>query len=182
MGIHSVLFRIWMADDTVVSPHLLQETTTYTSFGAHAGIVRFHGYAGGFEAGVYQTLRVFALPPTAISVADLIRTAVRHIYDVHSRTLLNALLRNIHTPTLHGMGGIDFRVSRHIRATGRREGTRVPLSSAIANPRFSTHVTVVIRVDCCWRLTAPFPEEFDDLPMTMFELGLMRVARSMSIT
>ena len=133
------------------------------TFGVLAGIVRFHGYAGGFEAGVYQTLRVFALPPTALTVADLIRIAVRDIRDLHARALLNALLRNIHTATRHGMGGIDFPVSRHVRATGRREGTRVPLLSAIANPRYNPHVTVVIRVDCCWRLTAPLPEDFDDV-------------------
>ena len=163
MGIHSVLFRIWLADDSVIEPTRLLETTTYATFGANAGIVRFHGYAGGFEAGVYQTLRVFALPPTAISIADLIRTAVGDIRDLAARALLNALLRNIHTATRHGMGGVDFRVSRHIRATGRREGTRVPLLSAITNPRYNCHVTVVIRVDCCWRLTAPFPAEFEDV-------------------
>ena len=163
MGIHSVLFRIWLADDSVIEPSQLQEMTAYAVFGVNAGIVRFHGYAGGFEAGVYQTLRVFALPPTAISIADLIRTAVGDIRDLHARALLNALLRDIHIATRHGMGGIDFRVSRHVRATGRREGTRAPLLSAIVNPRYNPHVTVIIRVDCCWRLTAPFPEEFDDV-------------------
>ena len=163
MGIHSVLFRIWLADDSVIEPSRLADASSYATFGAHVGIVRFHGYAGGFEAGVYQTLRVFALPPTAFSMADLVRTAVGDIRDVPARALLNALLRNAHTATLHGMGGVDFRVSRHIRATGRREGTRVSLLSAIINPRYNGHVTVVIRVDSCWRLTAPFPEEFDDV-------------------
>ena len=111
MGIHSVLFRIWFADDSVIEPSRLQETTTYTAFGVNAGIVRFHGYAGGFEAGVCQTLRVFALPPTAISIADLIRTAVGDIRDLPARALLNALLRNIHTATRHGMGGVDFELA-----------------------------------------------------------------------
>ena len=164
MGIHSVLFRIWLADDSVIEPSLLHEESAYTAFGVNAGIVRFHGYAGGFEAGVYQTLRVFALPPTAITMADLLRTAAGSIRDLHARALLNAFLRNVHTVTRHGMGGIDhLRVSRHIRTIGRREGTRVPLLSTITNPRYNCHVTVVIRVDCCWRLTAPFPEEFDDV-------------------
>ena len=163
MGVHSVLFRIWLADDSVIAPSLLQENAAYTNFGDLAGIVRFHGYAGGFETGVYQTLRVFALPPTALTVADQIRTAVRDIRDLHARALLNAFLRNVHTATRHGMGGVDFRVSRHVRVTGRREGTRVSLLSAITNPRYNPHITVVIRVDCCWRLTAPFPEEFEDV-------------------
>ena len=108
-------------------------------------------------------LRVFALPPSAITLADLIRAAVSDIRDLPSRDILNVLLRNIQTATLHGMGGVDFRVSRHLRTNGRREGTRVPLSSAITNSRYNCHVTVVFRVDCCWRLTAPFPAEFDDV-------------------
>ena len=145
MGIHSVLFRIWLADDSVIEPSQLADTSTYATFGAHAGIVRFHGYAGGSEAGVYQTLRVFALPPTAISMADLVRTAVGDIRDPFARALLNALLRNVHTATRHGMGGVDFRVSRHIRTTGRREGTRVSLLSAIINPRYICHVTGISR-------------------------------------
>jgi len=163
MEVHSVLFRVWLADDSVIAPSLLRENETYTNFGDLAGIVRFHGYAGGFDAGVYQTLRVFALPPTALTVADQIRTAVRDIRDPHARALLNSLLRNVNTATRHGMGGVDFRVSRHVRITGRREGTRVPLLSAITNPRYTPHITVVIRVDCCWRLTASFPEEFEDV-------------------
>ena len=163
MEIHSVLFRIWLADDSVIEHDQLQATTSHTAFGATAGIVRFHGYSGGFQPGVYQMLRVFALPPSAITVADLIRTAVSDIRDIPSRAMLNVLLRNIHTATLHGMGGVDFRVSRHLRTTGRREGTRVPLSSAITNSRYNCYVTVVFRVDCCWRLLAPFPDEFDDV-------------------
>jgi hypothetical protein len=65
----------------VIEPSLLIGTTTYTDFGVLAGIVRFHGYTGGFAAGVYQTLRVFALPPTALTIADLIRIAIRNIRD-----------------------------------------------------------------------------------------------------
>ena len=160
---YSVLFRIWLADDSVIEHEQLQATPSFTSFGANVGIVRFHGYAGGFQTGVFQMLRVFALPPDAITLADLIRAAVRDIRDLPSRAMLNVLLRNIHTATLHGMGGVDFRVSRHLRASGRGEGTRVSLSSAISNPRYNCHVTVVFRVDCCWRLTAPFPSEFDDV-------------------
>ena len=163
MGIHGVIFRIWLADDSVMEHGQLQETTSYTAFGANAGIVRFHGYAGGFQTGVYQMLRVFALPPTAITIANLIRAAVSDIRDIPSRAMLNVLLRNIHTATPHGMGGVDFRISRHLRTNGRREGTRVPLSSAITNSRYNCHITVVFRVDCCWRLLAPFPEGFEDV-------------------
>jgi len=160
---HSVLFRIWMADDTVIAPSSLTERNAYTTFGDLSGIVRFHSYAGGHEAGVYQLLRVFALPPSAITIADQMWTAVRGIRDLHARALLIALLGNIRTATRHGMGGVDFRVSRHVRATGAREGTRVSLLTAIANPRYNPHLTVVIRVDNCWRLIVPFPEAFEDV-------------------
>jgi len=145
MAWHNVLFRIWMADDTVIAPGFLTDRNTYSTFGDLSGIVRFHAYAGGHEAGVYQLLRIFALPPTAITLADQMWTAVRGIRDLHARAFLIALLGNIRTATPHGMGGVDFRVSRHVRATGAGEGTRVALLTAIANPRYNPHLTVVIR-------------------------------------
>ena len=104
MAWHSVLFRIWMADDTVIAPSLLMDRNTYSTFGDLSGIVRFHAYAGGHEAGVYQLLRIFALPPTAITLADQMWTAVRGIRDLHARAFLIALLGNIRTATPHGMG------------------------------------------------------------------------------
>ena len=160
---HSVLFRIWMADDTVIAQDLLTDRNTYATFGDLSGIVRFHSYAGGHEAGVHQLLRIFALPSTAITLAHQMWTAVRRIRDLHARAFLIALIGSVRTATPHGMGGVDFRVSRHVRATGAREGTRVSSQTAIANPRYNPHLTVVIRVDICWRLVLPFPEAFEDV-------------------
>ena len=90
-------------------------------------------------------------------------TAVRGIRNLNARALLIALLDNMRTATRHGMGAVDLRVNRHVRATGAREGTRGSLMAAIANPRYTSHLTVIIRVDNCWRLTVPFPEAFEDV-------------------
>ena len=127
LGIHSVLFRVWLADASVLDLALLGDVTRFTAFRTSAFIVRFHGYAGGAQAGVYVMLRTFALPPTATTVADLISVAVRVIRDSETRALLNVFLQNIHTKTLHGMGAVDFRVCRHSMVNGRRERTRVQL-------------------------------------------------------
>jgi hypothetical protein len=35
--------------------------------------------------------------------------------------------------------------------------------AAIADPRYTSHLIVIIRVDNCWRLIVPIPEAFEDV-------------------
>ena len=125
----------------------MEDTTRHIAFRT-ASIIRFHGYAGGFQWGVYELLLVSALPPDAVTVADLIRAAVRTLRHDQSRAFLNVLLNNVNAPTLHGIGTLGFlRICRYSVHNGRRDRIGVLLSSLIVNSIFNGNFTVVFRAD-----------------------------------
>ena len=80
----SMLLKVYFSDDTVLDPVSLLDTRLFESFGL-APVVRFHGYAPSHSYGVYELNLVFAMPPTALSIGDLILAAIGTIRQREKR-------------------------------------------------------------------------------------------------
>ena len=88
LGICSMLFKVYFADDTVLDPVALLDTRLYASFGL-APVVRFHAYAPSHSYGVYELLAVFAMPTTAVSIGVLIAAGIGSWRQPEEQALLS---------------------------------------------------------------------------------------------
>ena len=151
LGVCSMLFKVYFADDRVIDPDSLLDTRLYASFGL-APVVRFHAYAPGNSYGVYELLTVFAMPPTAVSIGDLISAGVGSWRQPEEHALLA-------TP-FDASNHVGLRVYRFHRSTGRRDNTRLLGEEPVDDPQYDCRFIVEFLADSCWRLKRQMPRGF----------------------
>ena len=95
LGICSMLFKVYFADDMVVATDSLLDPRLYASFGS-APIVRFHAYTPGNSYGVYELHMVFAMPVTVVNIGDIISTGVGSLRQPDEHALLATLFDSRH--------------------------------------------------------------------------------------
>ena len=151
LGICSMLFKVYFADDVVLATDSLIDSRLYTAFGS-SPIVRFHAYTPGNSYGVYELLTVFAMPVTVVSIGDLISAGVGSLRQPEEHALLATLFDS--------SNHVGLRVYRFHRSTGRRDHTRLLEEEPVADPQYDGRFIVEFMVDSCWRLLRPMPRGF----------------------
>ena len=87
LGTCFILFKVYFADDTVLSLDSELDPRLFATFGS-APIIRFHGYTPGNSYCVYELLTVFSVPVNVLSMGDLIVAAIQSIQQLEERALV----------------------------------------------------------------------------------------------
>jgi len=89
-----MLFKVYFADDTVLSLDAGPDPQQFTTFGS-APIIRFHGFIPGNSYGVYELLTAFSMPVNVLTIGDLIAAAIQSIQQIEERAILATLFPDI---------------------------------------------------------------------------------------